>query len=548
MSTPSYPQSDDSEGLSLRDSLRVVARWKWLIIGLTLILGAAAFGYSLTQPKQYTATTSLKYEQQVNVANPLGQTYTDPQTVQQELASVSSQLTDPALQAQVAQAVGLQASDKQLTPTATAIPNSNVVTISATAKSPDRAAAIANGYAAAFISANKKAVQLQLVEAENVVKQQLKSYTSAASQRSTEYVLLAQQLQDLRIAAATATGDYLVVSPAVPPTSPSSPHPKRTAAIGLAAGLLLGIALAFLLEQFNTRLRSHREVAEILQLPVVGRVPRIDKKAMATSPLVVIHDPRGVVAESLRLLRSNLDYLKVDGTLSSVLVTSCVRGEGKSVTVCNLGVTLAMGGRRVVIIDGDLRQPRVHKYMGLENKVGLSSVVAGKVPLVDALQRYTLPLLDWSSDGGVHSDNGEKPPRLYVLTAGPQPPNPGEIVASKRFETILAELKESVVDFVLIDTPAFMAVSDAAAIAPRVDGVFMLVSMDGTTRRPMLSAAKEFLDRLPTRKLGVIVVREKAARSDYQSYRSYDTDQAKAQVHSAKANRSGRRARRPVQT
>jgi len=381
MSTPSYPQSDDSEGLSLRDSLRVVARWKWLIIGLTLILGAAAFGYSLTQPKQYTATTSLKYEQQVNVANPLGQTYTDPQTVQQELASVSSQLTDPALQAQVAQAVGLQASDKQLTPTATAIPNSNVVTISATAKSPDRAAAIANGYAAAFISANKKAVQLQLVEAENVVKQQLKSYTSAASQRSTEYVLLAQQLQDLRIAAATATGDYLVVSPAVPPTSPSSPHPKRTAAIGLAAGLLLGIALAFLLEQFNTRLRSHREVAEILQLPVVGRVPRIDKKAMATSPLVVIHDPRGVVAESLRLLRSNLDYLKVDGTLSSVLVTSCVRGEGKSVTVCNLGVTLAMGGRRVVIIDGDLRQPRVHKYMGLENKVGLSSVVAGKVPL-----------------------------------------------------------------------------------------------------------------------------------------------------------------------
>ena len=277
-------------------------------------------------------------------------------------------------------------------------------------------------------------------------------------------------------------------------------------------------------------------------------MPRIDKKAMATSPLVVIHDPRGAVAESLRLLRSNLDYLNVDGTVSSVLVTSCLRGEGKSVTVCNLGVTLAMGGRRVVIIDGDLRQPRVHKYMGLENKVGLSSVVAGKVPLVDALQRYTLPLLDWSSDAGVHTDNGEKPPRLYVLTAGPLPPNPGEIVASKRFETILAELKESMVDFVLIDTPAFMPVSDAAAIAPRVDGVFMLVSMDGTTRRPMLSAAKEFLDRLPTRKLGVIVVREKAARSDYQSYHSYDTDPAKAQVHDAKAARSGRRARNPART
>jgi capsular exopolysaccharide synthesis family protein len=234
--------------------------------------------------------------------------------------------------------------------------------------------------------------------------------------------------------------------------------------------------------------------------------------------------------------------------VANAAINMAVNPAARTYQPCNLGVTLAMGGRRVVIIDGDLRQPRVHQFMGLENRVGLSSVVAGKVPLVDALQRYTLPLLDWSSDAGVHTDNGEKPPRLYVLTAGPQPPNPGEIVASKRFETILAELKESVVDFVLIDTPAFMPVSDAAAIAPRVDGVFMLVSMDGTTRRPMLSAAKEFLDRLPTRKLGVIVVREKAARSDYQSYRSYDTDQAKAQVHSAKANRSGRRARRPVQT
>ena len=134
MSSPEHLQTDDSQGLSLRDALRVVARWKWLILGLTLALGAASFGYSLTQPKLYTATTSLKYEQQVNVANPLGQNNTDPYTVQQELASVSSQLSDPALKSQVAQSVGLKPSDTELTPTATAIANSNVVTITAIAR------------------------------------------------------------------------------------------------------------------------------------------------------------------------------------------------------------------------------------------------------------------------------------------------------------------------------------------------------------------------------------------------------------------------------
>ncbi len=279
-------------------------------------------------------------------------------------------------------------------------------------------------------------------------------------------------------------------------------------------------------------------------MPVVGRVPRVKKSTMSADPLAVVHDTRGPAAESLRRLRSNLDYLDVAGALSAVLVTSGMPGEGKSVTVCNLGVTLAMGGRRVVIIDADLRRPSVHRYMGLSNQIGLTSVVAGKIPLAEALQGYNLPPLDWSSNGGSNDgpnggstagsngSNGsaaaaeraasdlQQARRLYVLTAGPLPPNPGEIVASHAFEAILAELKASHVDFVLIDTPAFMSVSDAAAIAPHVDGVFALVDMDRATR-PVLSEVKEFLDQLPTRKLGVIVVREKQTRASYHSYYHY---------------------------
>jgi succinoglycan biosynthesis transport protein ExoP len=356
------------------------------------------------------------------------------------------------------------------------------------------------------------------------------------------------------------TGNYRVIAEALPPESPSSPKPLRDAALGFAVGLFGGIGLAFLLEQLNTRLRSHREVAETLHMPIVARVPRLTKHTLKKGPLVVVNEPGSSAAESLRMLRSNLDFLSVDDHLSSVLVTSTVQGEGKSLTVCNLAITLAMDGRKVVVIDGDLRRPALHRYFGLGNEVGLSSVLAGRLPLAKALQRYDLPFVSWGPNGS--GGNGSRPsaaaegplgaagltgaggqagaagspgaagpmavaapgagksPRLYVLTSGPLPPNPGEIVASKRFDAILAELKSSIVDFVLVDTPAMMPVGDAAAMATKVDGMFMLVNMESTTRT-MLVEVREYLDPLPCRKLGAIVVREHLKRAEYYRYRYY---------------------------
>ena len=248
----------------------------------------------------------------------------------------------------------------------------------------------------------------QLSNALDTLKGQMAAFTTAAAKESSSYLLLAQSAQSLEVRMATATGDFSVAVPATLPTSPYKPRPLRNAILGLGVGLFVAIGLVFLLEQFDTKPRTHREVSEILGLSVVGRVPRIDSKAIAADPLAGVHNASGAAAESLRLLRSNLDYLDVDGALSTVLITSCLPGEGKSVTVCNLGVTLAMGGRRVVIIDADLRRPSVHRYMGLQNTTGLSSVVAGKVPLVEALQGYNLPPLDWSSNGDGHNGNGSE--------------------------------------------------------------------------------------------------------------------------------------------
>jgi Mrp family chromosome partitioning ATPase/capsular polysaccharide biosynthesis protein len=538
----------EPQGMTLRDYAQVVVRRLWLIALIVVVATGSAYFLSARQTRMYQATAKIMYAAPLNAANALtGQSAVDPYGQQDALQSVATAISNPVLQRRTAGLVAKQApAPAPFALTAqveTTTNNTNnllntVVDINAASSVPKTAQVAANAYATAFIAWRKQIELGQINSALSALTAQMAAFKTDVAKQSTNYLLLVQSAQALAIRKATATGDFSVVVPAALPGAPYAPRPLRNAILGLAVGLFVAIGLAFVLEQFDTKLRSHREVAEILRLPVVGRVPRIEKKAIAADPLAVVHDASGAAAESLRLLRSNLDYLDVDGALSTVLVTSYMRGEGKSVTVCNLGVTLAMGGRRVVIIDADLRRPSVHRYMGLPNKVGLSSVVAGKVPLVEALQGYNLPPLDWSSNGGARSGNASgaaasapvvgdaEKRRLYVLTSGPLPPNPGEIVASKRFEAVLAELKQAKVDFVLIDTPAFMSVSDAAAIAPHVDGVFMLVNMDGATSKPLLAEAREFLDQLPTRKLGVIVVREKAVRTDY--YQSYHADPAKA--------------------
>ena len=142
-------------------------------------------------------------------------------------------------------------------------------------------------------------------------------------------------------------------------------------------GLIFAIALAFVLDQFDTRLRNDSDVAAVLRQPILARIPRISAGALQKSPLVALSDPEGHAADSFRLLRTNLDFMNVDGQVRSLLVTSCLQGEGKSVAVANLAATLALNGKKVVVVDADLRRPRMHTYFGLQNDVGVSTVGTG---------------------------------------------------------------------------------------------------------------------------------------------------------------------------
>jgi non-specific protein-tyrosine kinase len=389
------------------------------------------------------------------------------------------------------------------------------------------AAAAANAYGKAIIEVRREQQLEQLRKAQDAIESQMEQFDTAASQLSTDYLLLSQRLRDLKVAEATATGDFTVVQAASVPSAPFTPKPLRSAAFGFGAGLILGIAVAYGISQFDTRVRSHREVGEILDLPIAARIPRVSRDVLSAGPLVSLSAPGGQVAESLRVLRSNLDWMRLDGELKSILVTSSEKGEGKTLTVCNLAVTLALAGKKVVLVDADLRDPRVHALFGIPNGSGLSTVVHGSVNLAAALQPYDLSKYSGgavvktrrsATAGDMDTESPEmQNGSLQILTSGPRPPNPGEVIASRRMAGVLQRLVESKADYVLVDAPPVLAIGDAGALAPAIEGLLFVTNIE-MVRRPVLVDAKEALAALPCRKLGVIVVGERMESSRYHGY------------------------------
>lgn len=199
--------------------------------------------------------------------------------------------------------------------------------------------------------------------------------------------------------------------------------------------------------------------------------------------LVVIADPHSPSAEAYRSLAANLQFAYSDRQLQTIGITSAAEGEGKSTTVANLAVALAQSGRRVVILDADLRRPGQHSLFGLQREEGLTNVLLG--------EQNELPLQDTSALG------------VRVLTSGPVPSNPLEALASRRFDQALA-LARAQADFVLVDTPPAGALADVAVITPRLDGVLLVVSA-GRTKRDLARRAREQLERVNANLLGVVL-------------------------------------------
>ncbi len=273
-----------------------------------------------------------------------------------------------------------------------------------------------------------------------------------------------------------------VVDNAEVSSSPVSPNPVRNLGLGLVLGLLLGVGLAVVRDLLDTSISSPEDVAEVATAPILGHI-NVDSEAVKQRPSKTLSGATPW-AESFRVLRTNMQYVEVDHDARVFVISSSLPGEGKSTCAVNLGVTLAQAGQRVALVECDLRRPTMAKKLNLDTSVGTTSVLIGKVPLEDALQE--LPGTE-----------------LQVLSSGPLPPNPSELLQSHAMGEMIADLRARF-DIVIIDAPPLLPVTDAALLAAQADGMLAVVR-HGKTTRDQLMHALERLDAVDAKCVGVVI-------------------------------------------
>lgn len=321
--------------------------------------------------------------------------------------------------------------------------------------------------------------------------------------------------QEILIQESGRVEEVSIVRPALVPSVPFNiPSKGKIVMTGLIMGLILGVVLAFGIEVFDTSIGTIEDVEELLQIPVIGVIPYLDrdgdgtgrKKSLVESTsrkqdLVTHYDPRSLASEAFRYLRTNLQFISVDKKNKSFLLTSSFIQEGKTFNVVNLALSMAQTGNQVLLVETDLRKPVIHKSFGLSKSPGLTDYVLGNYHWTEIKNSITDVML-----GEFELDEILKTPgldNLSIITAGTPPPNPSEILRSERFASFLKEAYP-IYDIILLDAPPVLPVADASDIGPLVDGVVLIYTV-GKIGRGILKRAKLALDNVKCNVIGVVL-------------------------------------------
>ncbi|MEZ0342941.1 polysaccharide biosynthesis tyrosine autokinase [Mycobacterium sp. pV006] len=292
-----------------------------------------------------------------------------------------------------------------------------------------------------------------------------------ANTLSGEFVKLVEELETPQDGT-SPDARVVIEQRATIPESPVTPRTNRNLAIGLILGLLAGTGLAVARDLLDNTVKDRDLLQELTETGIVGSIP-LDKERRKTAAIAFDAD-NSIISEAFRKLRTNLKFLSVDNPPRLLVITSSVPSEGKSTTSINIALALAENDNKVVLVDGDLRRPVLHKYLDLVGSVGFSTVLSGQATLSDALQKTRFP-------------------GLTVLASGAIPPNPSELVGSQSARNILAQLS-SEFDYVIIDSTPLLAVTDAALLAAGADGVLLIARYGHTRREQILHAVQNLRD------------------------------------------------------
>jgi len=515
--------------MELRDYINVIVARKWVIIGVTALVVVAVLIFSLLQDPVYQSRVMILAD-----INRAGETasdslfslaFNDPQNfILTQAEIIGTKTTARAVydrleynyeELSYAEEDGEEVFIPDSIPSVDALmgsvtversQNTNVFEIAVTNGDPLLARDIAQAYADEYIldrqlasikqiSDARKEVWNRITELETQISeiaQEVKQYTpenippeleAEASQAVSLWATLYEKYMSLRIAEALEQRGLEVIEVAEAGVK-VSPRIARNVILALFLGLILGIGMAFLVDYLDDTLKTREDFARYYGTSIIGEIARSAPAGEEEREIVYLTKPESPAAEGFRNLRTNVQFLNLDGSTRLLMVTSSNPEEGKTSVVMNLAAALTEMGRKVLVVEADLRRPVMGKFLAEKPSKGTTDIIMGTAALEEAV-----------------AETGSE--NLYVLMSGPKPPNPAELVSSQAMQKMLQGLREEY-DYVIVDAPPVLAVSDAIAMAPMMDGV-MVVASHGIATRDGAKHAMELLGKVETRVLGVVI-------------------------------------------
>ena len=486
--------------LDLKVYFRILWHWTWLIVLCAILAAAAAYTASIFSVPIYQASTTLL----VDEASKPTANYQDLLVSERVARTYAELMKRPTTLTQVAAKFGVEPAvlDSAVTAvTVTPIRDTQLLKVTVEGISPELVAAVADTLPEVFITdinsvqtirfaeskANlerqlnelSKQVELQQVAVDNIGEAKtpddalrLGQLQNELSQSKNSYANILRSYEELRLTEVQSVDSIVVVEKARIPGGAIRPRTMVNTLLAAIVGAMLALGIVFLIEYLDDRIKTPQDLLNILNTPILGTIARLpqqgkrlkqDLQANRQASLITSHEPRHPITEAYRSLRTNLQFSSVDETLRSVLVTSATPGEGKTTTAANLAVVFAQAGNSVILVDADIRKPRQHKIFDLPKSPGLTEVMVSNNTPTSFFLRET------------------QVPNLRILTSGKDAPNPAELLGSNRMKQLLQELQQEA-DFLVVDAPPLLAVTDAQVLANNVNGVLLVVNTEKTPR------------------------------------------------------------------
>jgi len=507
-----------AEQLQLREYLEALRARKWTILFIALLVVASALFFSFRQPPLYQSSTEV-------LVNPVPTSSTTQLGAPAEvnIETETRLATSNSVAEVAAEKLGEEDPQSLSRPSVEALGETTILVFTYVSTDPVQAQARAGAFAEGYLdyrydqtvtSLSLRASPLQdqldaeeqrLAEVDEKLESApddpaLQGDATSIRQRIAE---IESQLDQLEPPAGEAVGE--VYEPASLPSAPSTPNHVRTGVLALLVGLGLGIGVTFLKERLDERLRGQADLEAHLGAGVLAMIPAVSGWGQSRRAVLITQsDPEAPASEGYRTLRTAVLFAASQRLAKTLLVTSANSEEGKTATTANLGVVLAQAGKRVILISGDLRKPRLHQFFGVENGTGLVNALAGEVTPWGAIRACT--------------------ENLRLVPSGPIPLNPAELLGSEAMRLLLIELAESA-DLILIDSPPLLPVSDALTVTPFADAVLFVADAQKTMHADIDSARRQ-LERVNAQIIGAVLNNLHPSRSkrDGQYNLSYASD------------------------